>query len=284
MKKVLISVAPVAATDRYIDPAAIAKDVIACSKAGAAMVHLHVRDRFGQLTPDLSLLEETVRCIRSECDIIIQASTGGVSNLNIGERCAPVFADWVEANSLNVGSVNLGNAVYRNPIDEVHYCVDQIIKNRKTPEIEVFEIGMIKTVKDLSQQYAFVKPILFSVVLGHIGAAPATVRTLKSMLAAIDEFFPNEGEALWGITHAHRRDFEIMKTALDMGASTVRIGFEDSDYINETTRVAANLPLVEEIADIIKSKNMMPATPDEARAMLNIYQDASLNYWKGVRR
>lgn len=272
MKKVLISVAPVAATDILINPRAIAKDVIACSRAGAGMVHLHVRDLNGQLTKDLSLLEETVRYIRSECDIVIQASTGGVSDLTIEERCMPVFADWVEANSLNVGSVNLGDAVYKNPIDEVNYCVEQIINNHKIPEIEVFEIGMIKTVKDLAARYDFVKPILFSVVLGHIGAAPATVRTLQSMLEALHEFFPDEGEVLWGITHAHRKDFEMMKAALDMGASTVRIGFEDSNYLNPATQVNANLPLVREIADIIKSKGMMPATPEEVRDMLHIYR------------
>jgi len=270
MRKVLISVAPVAATDTLIDPIAIAKDVIACSKAGAGMVHLHVRDKKGQLTPDLTLLEETIRYIKSECDIVIQASTGGVSKLTIEERCTPVYPNWIEANSLNVGSVNLGDSVYCNPINEVRYCVEQIIKNRKTPEIEVFEIGMIHTVKELNQKYDFVKPILFSIVLGHIGAAPATVRTLKLMLAALEEYFPNKEEILWGITHAHRKDFEIMEAALDMGASTVRIGFEDSNYINETTTVSTNLPLVEAISDIIKRKDMMPATPEEARKMLNI--------------
>lgn len=192
--------------------------------------------------------------------------------MTIEERCAPVFADWVEATSLNVGSVNLGDAVYKNPIDEVKYCVEQIIRNKKIPEIEVFEIGMIKTVKDLAMEFDFVKPILFSVVLGHIGAAPATVRTLKSMLEALCEFFPDQREILWGITHAHRQDFEIMKTALDLGASTVRIGFEDSRYLNPKTQVKANLPLVEEIADIIKSKGMVPATPNQVRDMLHIYK------------
>lgn len=271
MKKILISVAPVAASDTFIDPEAIARDVIACSRAGAGMVHLHVRDIHGQLTPDLSLLEKTVRLIRSECDIVIQASTGGVSNLTIEERCAPVSADWVEANSLNVGSVNLGDAVYCNPIREVEYCVEQIIKHHKTPEIEVFELGMIKTVKDLSEKYDFVKPILFSVVLGHIGAAPATVRTLKSMLDAIDEFFPDQKEALWGITHAHRTDFETIKAALEFGASTVRIGFEDSRHLTPSTQVDQNLPLVEAVSDLVKTMGMEPATPDEIRSMLHIH-------------
>lgn len=269
MKKVLISVAPVSAADIQNNPAAIARDVIACSKAGAGMVHLHVRDAKGQLTPNLSLLEETVRDIRSECDIVIQASTGGVSDLTIEERCAPVYADWVEANSLNVGSVNLGDAVYCNPRHEVDYCVEQIIRNKKIPEIEVFEIGMIHTVKELAMRYDFVKPILFSVVLGHIGAAPATVGTLKAMLSSLHEFFP-DGEVLWGITHAHRKDFEIIEAALDLGAVTVRIGFEDSSYLNPATQVDSNLPLVEAVADMIRSKGMIPATPSEARKMLGI--------------
>lgn len=234
------------------------------------MVHLHVRDRNGRLTQDLSLLEETVRYIRSECDIVIQASTGGVSDLTIKDRCRPVFADWVEAASLNVGSVNLGDQVYINPIKDVYYCVEQILDNHKIPEIEVFEIGMIKTAKDLAMKYEFTDPILFSIVLGHIGAAPATARTLKSMLEALDEFFPEKGKILWGITHAHRTDFQIIKTALDLGASTVRIGFEDSRYLDRNTGADTNLQLVEAVAGIVKEKEMMPASPDEIRAMLNI--------------
>ncbi|WP_186422377.1 3-keto-5-aminohexanoate cleavage protein [Lacrimispora celerecrescens] len=271
MKKIVISVAPVSADDTLIDPRKIAEDVIACSRAGAGMVHLHVRDGNGRLTPDLALLEETVRYIRSESDIVIQVSTGGVSDLTIKERCTPVFADWVEANSLNVGSVNLGDQVYINPIKDVYYCVEQILNHHKTPEIEVFEIGMIKTARDLSMKYEFTDPILFSIVLGHMGAAPATVRTLKSMLEALNEFFPEKENILWGITHAHRTDFQIIKTALDLGASTVRIGFEDSRYLSREIIADTNLQLVEAAAGIVREKKMLPASPDEIRAMLNIH-------------
>ena len=63
MKKIMISVAPVAATDILINPRAIARDVYECYKNGASMVHLHCRDLNGNLTPDLSLLEETVAYI-----------------------------------------------------------------------------------------------------------------------------------------------------------------------------------------------------------------------------
>ena len=158
-EKVLISVAPVSAADTHIDPEKIANDVIACAKAGAAMVHLHVRDSHGQLTDNLDVLKETIELIRKESDIIIEVSTGGVSNLTIEERCAPLYYDQVEACSLNVGSTNLGDAVYCNPIPEVKYCVNEIIKTGKTPEIEVFEIGHTYMVQKLREEYDMKEPI-----------------------------------------------------------------------------------------------------------------------------
>ncbi len=270
MKKIMVSVAPVAATDILINPKAIARDVYECYKNGAAMVHLHVRDIHGALTPDMSLLKETVDYIREMCDIVIEISTGGVSKLTIEERVQPCYADYVEATSLNVGSVNLGDAVYENPIADVRYCVQQIMENHKIPEIEVFELGMINTVRELNEQFHFVKPILFALVFGHGGEMPATVPALKHMITALHENFPNEGDTLWGYTQAHRKDFEMVKVALDMGADTVRIGFEDSDYISPDVRVDNNAVLIAEVSDIIKSKGMMPMTPDEAREMLKI--------------
>ena len=272
MKKIMVSVAPVAATDILINPRAIARDVVECYKNGAAMVHLHVRDLNGRLTPDLSLLAETVDYIREKCDIIIEISTGGVSNLTIEERVQPCYAPYVEATSLNVGSVNLGEAVYENPIKDVRYCVQQIMENHKIPEIEVFEIGMINAVRELDEQFHFIRPILFALVFGHGGEMPSTVPALKHMIDALYENFPDRNDVLWGYTQAHRQDFEMVKVALDMGASTVRIGFEDSDYIAPGVRVDNNAALIAEVSDIVKSKGMLPMTPAEAREMLKIPQ------------
>ncbi len=270
MKKIMISVAPVAATDILINPRAIARDVYECYKNGAAMVHLHCRDLNGRLTPDLSLLEETVAYIRELCDIVVEISTGGVSDLTIEERCQPCYPSWIEANSLNVGSVNLGTAVYQNPIKDVEYCVQRILENKKVPEIEVFELGMINTVRELDDKFHFVSPILFALVFGHGGEMPATVPALRHMIDALAESFPGRDDIIWGYTQAHREDWEMVKAALDMGASTVRIGFEDSDLIAPGVPVDNNAVLIAEVADIVKSKGMLPMTPAEARAMLGI--------------
>lgn len=271
MKKILISVAPVDAADKLNNPRAIARDVADCYKNGACMVHLHCRDLSGALTPDISLLEETVAYIRQYCpDIIIEISTGGVSNLTIEERCQTCYPSWVETNSLNVGSVNLGTAVYQNPIKDVEYCVSKIMENGKTPDIEVFELGMINAVRELDEKFHFKRPLLFALVFGHGGEMPATVPALDHMMGALKENFPNANDTVWGYTQAHRTDWEMVKIALDKGASAVRVGFEDSHCMGDGSISATNSAIIAELTDVIKSKGMMPMTPQEARQMLGI--------------
>ena len=269
MDKVMISVAPVSASDTHIDPKTIAGDVLNCYREGASMVHLHVRDKRGRLTPDMTLLKETVELIREQSDIVIEVSTGGVSDLTIEERCQPCYAPYVEATSLNVGSVNLGEAVYQNPIKDVEYCVKQIIDNNKRPEIEVFELGMINTVKELSGRFDFVKPVLFALVFGHGGEMPATKEALRHMREYLYECFL-EDEVLWGYTQAHRKDWSMMSHALDEGASSIRIGFEDSDYLDPDTRVKTNAELIKRASQLVRSKGKEPMTPAEVRKMMHI--------------
>lgn len=262
--KVLVNVAPVAAADKVIIPEKIAEDVYECYKEGAAMVHLHVRDREGRLTPDMSLLEETVAMIRRDSDIIIEVSTGGVSDLNIQERCAPLYSEMVEACSLNVGSTNLGRDVYCNPIGDVEYCIREILKQKKTPEVETFEIGHTWTMEQLMKKYDFADPVLFSIVLGHEGEAPATPQALAAMIQMIPS------NAMWGITQAHRKDFSLLAGAVGMGARTVRIGFEDSNYLDPQTQVTSNAPLVEKTVKLLRAMDKEPMRPEEARALLGI--------------
>ena len=247
----MINVAPVAATCKDIVPEAIAADVLECYKNGAAMVHLHVRAKDGSLTPDTALLEETLKLIRKDSDIIIEVSTGGISDLTIEERCAPV-------------PLPLGKGVYVNRPEDVEYCVQQLLKYKKIPEVETFEIGHTNTMFELMQKYDFVKPVLFSVVLGHKGEAPATHKALAMMIDMIPE------GAVWGITHSGRKDMGIFAAALGMGAKTVRVGFEDSDYLDPNTQVSTNAPIVKKAADLIRAMDKEVMTPAEARAFFKI--------------
>ena len=99
---------------------------------------------------------------------------------------------------------------------------------------------------------------------------PATVPALDHMLGALKENFPNSNDTLWGYTQAHRTDWEMVKIALDKGASAVRVGFEDSHCLGNGEVSDTNSAIIADLADVIKSKGMMPMTPQEARAMLGI--------------
>lgn len=264
MDSVLLSVAPVSASATEINPEKIARDVIACEKAGAGMVHLHARDWRGKLTADLSVLEETIRLIRKESNIIIEVSTGGVSELSIEERCAPLALPQVECASLNVGSVNLGRNIYKNSPDDVEYCVKQILNAGKIPEAEVFEIGMIHTALSLYDKFKLRPPLLCSIVLGHKGAAPATIKAL----AALQSFIPDG--MLWGITHYRRQNSDIISAAVAMGACTVRVGFEDSDIIDNGVAAQENAPIVGHFKNLLQSMGKRAMLPEEARQMLEI--------------
>ncbi len=270
MDKVILCVAPVSAEPHEINPEEIAEDVYDCYQKGASMVHLHVRDKNAGLTEDLSLLKETVDRIRDKCDIIVEISTGGVSNLTIEQRCKPCYADFTEAVSLNVGSVNLGKNVYQNPIDDVRFCVQELLRCGKFPETELFELGMVHTLAGLYKEFEFPKTMLLALVFGHEGELPATPEALKHMVSYVKECFPDKEKLIWGYTHAHRKDFEMMRYALEYGAGSLRVGFEDSDYIENGVRVVSNGPIVERAAEIIRECGKSVATAGEARAILEI--------------
>ncbi|MBK5074290.1 3-keto-5-aminohexanoate cleavage protein [Budviciaceae bacterium CWB-B4] len=262
--KVIISVAPVSASSTRVLPEEVAREVIKSADYGAAIVHLHVRDTNGALTPDVSDFQQTINAIHQNTNLIIQASTGGVSSMTIEQRCAPLECPHVEMASLNVGSVNLGTHIYMNPADDVRYCSKRIVDKRIIPEFEVFELGMVHNINILMEEINFVQPMLYNIVLGHKGSTPATIDMLIAMRQAIP------AGALWGITHFDRRDFSLIAAAVGMGACEVRIGFEDSYYINATEKVEENYLLVNKLATLIKAMDKQVATPDEARKMLGI--------------
>jgi len=265
MRKVIISVAPVSGNTLSADPAEVAKEALESRHAGASMVHLHVRDSAGKLTKDTTVFQDTIERIRKDSDLIIQGSTGGVSQMTIEERCAPLDCPLVEMSSLNAGSVNLGDFVYSNPYSEIKYVTEKCSEKGILPEIEVFEMGMIHNMHLISQEIPLPQPVLFNMVLGHKGGCPATPKTL----ALFSQYIPEN--TLWGVTHFGRRDdFSILTAAIGLGASLVRIGFEDSSYIDADTHVERNALLVERMAAIITHMGLKVASSEEARAMLKL--------------
>lgn len=263
MRKVIISLAPIKAS-APVDAVKLAEDVKMSAERGASMCHLHCRRPDGSLTPDISYMTECFEEILERSDVVVQASTGGVSDMNIEERCHPLDYAKVESASLNGGSTNLGTAVYVNSPEDIAYCAKKVYDKQIMPEIEVFDIGMIHNIELAAREQPFRSPILYNLVFGHKGGMQPTVEALTAFRS-----FVTPG-AKWGVTHFGRDNWTFLAAAAAMGASVIRIGFEDSDYLSESRRAEHNYQLVERLSALLYAMDLEPATTGEARELLGI--------------
>ena len=260
-RKVIISLAPVKA-GTPIDKIALAEDVAKCVEAGAGMCHLHCRRPDGSLTPDTAEFIDTFEEILKRTDVVVQASTGGVSDMTIEERCHPLDYWRVESSSLNGGSTNLNGGLYLNTDADIDYCAKQSYDRGVIPEVEVFDIGMLYNIERSAQAQPYRRPIFYNLVFGHRGGMQPDLPCLLAFRSAVPQ------DARWGVTHYGRDNWDFLAAAIALGASVVRIGFEDSDYLAEDARAKRNVELVERLVRLIRAIGFEPATPAETRAIM----------------
>jgi 3-keto-5-aminohexanoate cleavage enzyme len=270
-RRIILAVAPVG---RSVEPPAInpltpqqvAAEVIACAKAGAGMVHLHVRDEKGVQTEDLSAYSKTLDLIRESCDIIIQGSTGGLTTLSLEQRCVALSDPRTEVASLNMGSVNFGEDVYINRIPDIRYWARRMAESRTLPELEIFDSGMLPAARALIAEGAIRPPYSICFCLGFRWTLAPDPRSLFFMTGMMRETVP------WGVIHDGMADLSLLAAAIAMGASLVRVGFEDSTCWAPGRAVAHNATLVEKLAALVRLLGCEVASPAEARGILGIRQ------------
>ena len=268
--KIIVAVAP---TGKKIKPPSInpltpqdvAQQVIACEKAGASMVHMHVRDQQGEQTEDLTDFSATLDLIRQDSDIVIQGSTGGLTDLTLEQRCVALDDSRVEAASLNMGSINFGEDVYVNRMPEIRYWARRMEETHVVPELEIFAAGMLPAYVKLVDEGVLKAPYSIGFVLGVRWALPANPETLFFMKTQLPE-----KKAPWGVIHAGMHDFSLLATAIGTGATVVRVGFEDSAYFASGQAAQTNVVLVERIVSLIEQMGYEVASCDEARQILGI--------------
>jgi len=271
-RKVIVAVAPVKHPGSEMPPGCrnpesaedIAKEVVACAKAGAAMVHLHVRDEHGVQTADMDVFARTLDLIRAESDIIIQGSTGGLSTLSLEERCVSLNDPRIEVASLNMGSCNFGDDVYINTLPDIRYWAKRMQETRTVPELEVFDLSMIATCGRIADEGLISRPMHFNICLGFESAIQATPANLYAMQAVVPI------GSTWGVIHDGMKDFRMLGAALGMGASVVRVGLEDSFYYTPESTAKTNAELVTRLRILVKAMGLEPMTAKEARKKLNI--------------
>lgn len=259
MDKIIVSLAPIGNIRGEIDIEGLISEIIACKRLGVSMVHLHVVDRFGRPTNNLELFDSIVRRIKEVEDIIVEGSTGGLSDLDARERSVCLEHPLIEASSLNMGSVNMGDDVYINRLPDIRWWAELIGKRGLSYQLEIFDLSMIYTAERLIQEGLISKDAIFNLCLGFDSALPATKDVLITMINSIPQ------TRKWGFIHHNFSDFRLIATAISLGATIIRVGKEDCKDSQKS-----NIELVDKVVRLVREMDREIATLEEARQILGL--------------
>ncbi|MCI7778461.1 MAG: 3-keto-5-aminohexanoate cleavage protein, partial [Clostridiales bacterium] len=157
----------------------IANEAYAAYKAGASIIHLHVRYDDGTPTQDKARFKECMDAIYAKCpDIIIQPSTGGAVGMSNDERLQPIEL-MPEMATLDCGTCNFGgDDIFVNTENTIKYFGERMIERNIKPEVEVFDKGMIDMAIRLNKKGYIKSPMHFDFVMGVNGGISGTPRDL----------------------------------------------------------------------------------------------------------
>ena len=232
--------------------------------AGAAIIHVHVREDDGTPTQDRDRFKVCMDAILEACpDAILIPSTGGAVGMTAEERLQPTELH-PEMATLDCGTCNFGDEVFENTIPMMRAFGKRMMENNIKPEYECFEMGHVDTVLNLVRKGQLPgAPLQFNFVLGVPGCTTATVPNLCWLVNAIP------AGSTWTATGIGRHAFTLAAAAIVMGGN-VRVGFEDNLYLERGVLAKSNGELVEKVVRIAKEVGREIATPAEARAILGL--------------
>ena len=233
-------------------------------EAGAAIIHLHVREDDGTPTQSAKRFKECMDAIRIQCpDVIIQPSTGGAAGMSNEERLQPLTLN-PEMATLDCGTLNFGpEDIFVNTIATIKEFAQQMLDKKIKPEIEVFDRSMINTAVYLFNKGFIMAPMHFNMVMGvqgGIGASLSEFSFLKDSLPQGSTF------TAAGIG---RHQFNVAAMSAITGGH-IRVGFEDNIYIEPKVAADSNGQLVEKAVRIARELGRDAASPAEARSILNL--------------
>jgi 3-keto-5-aminohexanoate cleavage enzyme len=240
----------------------IADEAVRCREAGAAVIHLHVRNDDGTPTQSSERFGEAIAAIRAKTDCIIQPSTGGAVGMSIAHRAEPLHHN-PEMATLNCGSVNFGDDVFVNTRPQIRELAGRIRAAGSVPELECYEVGHVEEAVLLAREGAIRAPLHFQFVLGiagGIGATEANVRFLRTLIPA---------GASWAVAAVGRHQQPMTELAISLGGHA-RVGLEDNIYLSKGVLAEGSAPLVARAAAYARSIGRRPLEPDAARKVLGL--------------
>ena len=252
-------------------PEQIAEDAYACWKAGAAVVHLHMRDDNGFGAMDAKKFKKTIELIRAhkDCDVIINCTSSGAAHPTDEERMQHFKEiDEIEMGSYDAGTFNwMPNVVFMNSPQFLEQLGQLYIDRGIKPEIETFDSGMLGITAFYVKKGKLPSPCHYQFVLGVPGGMPATVENLLYLKNHIPE---GSTWSAFGVGAGH---LPIMFATLALGGN-IRVGLEDNVVYGKDAEgnkiMATNVMLVERAVKAVELYGKQVATPAEAREILGI--------------
>jgi uncharacterized protein (DUF849 family) len=288
-RKVMISCAVTGSADTPgrnpavpVTPEQIAQSAIDAAKAGAAIVHIHVRNpETTRPSMNIAHYREAVDRIRaSGQDVVINLTTGpgarfapgaedplkpgpGTTMKSAAERVAHIVELKPEICSLDMGSMNMGPYVFVNTPGYLEAMAIAIRDAGVLPELEVFEAGHLLLAKRLIDTGHIKPPGMFQICLGVAWAQPATPEAMSYMRGLLPAGSP------WFAFGVAMYQFPMVAQAVLLGGHP-RVGLEDNLYLEKGKLAPSNAALVEKAAKIIEILGDHVATPADARQILGL--------------
>ena len=244
-------------------PAEIARAAVDAGRAGAAVVHLHARWPDGRPSQDGGHFREIVDRIRGAgSGVVIQVSTGGAVGMSLEERLGSLV-DGAEMGTLNLGTMNFGDGVFVNARPDVVTVASRLRARGLVPECEVYDAGMLETLRWLLARGHLAPPYHVQLVLGVAGGMAASERNLRFL---VEDLPPGEA---WSVAGVGRAQLPMAELAVALGGH-VRVGLEDNLFVSKGVLARGSDELVSLAVALAARAGREPATPDEARALLGI--------------
>jgi 3-keto-5-aminohexanoate cleavage enzyme len=268
----LVTVAPTGAETAKTDcpqlPTTLEELVAAareCETAGAAMIHVHIRDADHRPTLDQGRLKETVAALREATDLVVQLSTGGSVHDPLDDRLKVLDAK-PDSCSLTMGTTNFGDDVFSNPWPFVCDLYQLSQEREVVPEFELFDLGQVAALRRLLDRYGlpYGGRVHCDFVMGVPGGMPGTADALVAGVAALPEQVTS-----WSATGIGRTTLAVALTSLAKGGH-LRVGMEDVLTISKGVPVESNTQLVERAVALGALAQRRPMTTAEARTLLGL--------------
>jgi uncharacterized protein (DUF849 family) len=275
-----------------VTPHEIAHSAIEAAQAGAAIVHLHARDPHdGRPSQDPELFRQFVPAIKEASDVVINITTGGAPTMTVEERLQPALQLRPELASLNMGSMNFGlyemlgrfktfkhdwerpylegsdDRIFKNTFKDIAYILQSCSENDTRFEIECYDIGHLYTAAHFLDRALVKPPLLIQSVFGLRGGIGAHMEDLMHMRRTADRLFGKD--YVWSVLGAGRSQMPFAAISASVGGH-VRVGLEDSLWDGPGKLAPNNATQVRRVRSIIEALSLEVATPDEARALLNL--------------